>query len=155
MKHGSTKWRRILAIIGVATLAVSWVSPGASASSSSDGWPTTDTGYRDCSASNQAVDLLGVRLRHPAYGNRSVWHARPTNTARYGSVSDSRTPTELWGCTLWVYNYSVLSYQSLVDQFDCHDLSPGGVGTGPTWDLEGSRTATRNYWTWVRNNCGW
>ncbi len=148
---------RIAKLVGCCVVAVASLGlvPAPAQASHTGSWPWTDTGYRDCSASNRAVDYLGVRLRHPVYGNRSVWSAVPTYTARYYSVSDSLTGTELWGCTYWVYNYNVLSYQSLIDQFDCHDMSPGGVGTGPTWDLEGSRPATRNYYTWVKTRCGW
>ena len=124
------------------------------------GWPETQTGYGSCPSAYVAIDLVGIDFTTSS--GYSTWHTRPSNSARYGDALDFVTSAELYGCTPWwftsvvtVYTFRYLSWQGLVDQFDCHDAAPLGLGTGPTWDLEGFRHGTRNLWTWASSKCNW
>lgn len=153
--------RTFLSGLAVLVTAVLLVPPaGASGSGGSSGYGSGGgtvggSNHGHCYSSNVGVDRLAVTLRHKSYHDRSVWHVVPTHGARTGNVSDKKLTKELWGCTRWVYRYNVKEYEAIVDQLHCHDLAPGGYGTGPTWDLEGSRGKTRNRWTWIYNKCNW
>jgi len=107
------------------------------------------------SCGGTGVKALDIDLRNSAYWNYTSFHVEPTGLARWASVSGSTMISELWGCTPWVYNYQVHSYAGIEDQLGCHDVSPGGYATGPTWDLEGHRRANRNLFHWVWYQCNW
>lgn len=51
--------------------------------------------------------------------------------------------------------YRVRSWLSIKQQFLCHAQVPFSIGTGPTWDLEGTRPANNNPVTWVTRRCNW
>lgn len=148
------KRRKVLAVVGLAALLNIPISSRVEASSSSDRYPTT---YRSCPSANTGMSEMGYVLLNGAIGNRTSFHVIPSGIARWASVPDDWTPSELsrcisvWGPAPW----NVVSWQGIYDQYDCHDLSPGGIGTGGSWDLEGHRGATRNRWTWTRNTCNW
>ena len=142
----------------VESLPYSGGSSGSSSGSSGDP-PLTDTGYLRCQTGRKAIDKLGIDYSNPFYSNKSVIHAYPTWTARYVYVSDEHTSSELHNCIPLSYPGGFLlrynSWQGLVDQFDCHDFAPLSIGTGPTWDLEGSRGAEGNILTWIRSGSNW
>lgn len=51
--------------------------------------------------------------------------------------------------------YRVRSWLSIKQQFLCHAQVLLSIGTGPTWDLEGTRPANSNPITWVKKRCNW
>lgn len=51
--------------------------------------------------------------------------------------------------------HRVRSWLSIKQQFLCHAQVPFSIGTGPTWDLEGTRPANNNLITWVKKRCNW
>ena len=143
-------------IIGLLTVCVALgISPPAHAQSSSEGRPSTDTGYLHCPDrwwEIETIPELGVKWADPNYGGWTRISAVPAWIVRYGTMSVSWN--DAWECmpggTYWATGWD--TYQQ---QLMCHDIAPFGIGTGPTWDLEGQRSSTWNTWTWISNTCNW
>jgi hypothetical protein len=150
------KMNRFLKVLSVGGLVASslFVTGTAHASSSDNEKPAVDWGYEGCPAGNTAVYGVGVVWSHPGYYGSTVIRAVPSGWARYGDVLDDWTPDELGRC-LPAATWNINSWQGIYDQFDCHDVSPGGIGTGPTWDLEGHRPGNRDIDTWIMTKCSW
>lgn len=153
--------RRVFLSLGVLALTLGVTVPTVYAQSSGGGWPSTDTGYLRCSPASNYEQMNDIGIKFTAYGGKSRWSVVPTGWVRVGNVSDLFTGLELYACTPWYFTQAVstfsfkfVSWDGLVDQFDCHDFF-SWVGGGPTWDLEGTRGKTRNYWTWLNNECNW
>lgn len=127
--------------------------------------------YRDAVQGGTGIRKLGVRLRNPNYGGYSTFHVIPTSRARYFNVSDTQLRREFvaflkkFGRNYFyapgpsgpklVWKYRLKSWQGIYDQLYCHDFAPFGLGTGGSWDLEGSRRANDSRVTRVRTTCGW
>ena len=149
---------RVLGVMFVAVVLCSLVAfePEAQAQSSGTA-PAVDAKVDPCpnqSWTDDDFNASGIDWSNPNYGNRAVIVLWPEWQVRLTAASPGMVD-EMYGCLPWGWWYAnVRSWAGIEDQLKCHDLAPLGIGTGPTWDLEGSRS-TASVTTWVSQKCNW
>lgn len=113
------------------------------------------SGYHDCGS--LYIKEIGYTFNEDNSGYDSI-QVVPTWYLRHvaGIVEDYLAWKAAENCiTTYGPRLRVKSWKSIQQQFECHTLSPNGVATGPTWDLEGKRSANSNLINWLREACNW
>lgn len=112
-------------------------------------------GYHSCGSIY--INEIGYTHNAQGTGYTSI-HVVPTGFLRHfgGPLEHALAWRATTNC-IEVYGprVRVSSWESIKQQFMCHALSPSGIGTGPTWDLEGYRGPNSNPIVWARTRCGW
>lgn len=113
------------------------------------------SGYHDCGSIY--INEIGYTHNAQGTGYTSI-HVVPTGFLRHfsGSLEHALAWRATTNC-IEVHGprVRVRSWESIRQQFMCHALSPSGVATGPTWDLEEYRGPNNNPIVWARTRCGW